>query len=154
MYADVYRHRWEQVYLIVNESEQSKWDFPYIWVPKITGKMCLRQKQTEKNTKKMGVGYWGRSHMGRNLWPPEGWNGFGLLCGLWRCPGSQELVPRGPKVAKVLMEWTQAQMAGLMVSQPHLAHRWGKDGRAIMDCPQGESQRLAFVTSEKQAETE
>lgn len=56
--------------------------------------MCLRQKQTNSphpraHTHTKGVGYWGRSHAGGDLWHPEGWSSFGLLWGLGKCLGSQ-----------------------------------------------------------------
>lgn len=46
-----------------------------------------------------GVGYWDRSHMGGNLWHPEGWSSFGF--NLWGMESALTL--RGPKVTKVLM---------------------------------------------------
>lgn len=78
--------------------------------------------------------------MGGNLWHPEG---LALVF-----PGvyGSVLAPRDPKVTK---------LAGLMVLRSNLAHRcqrkWGKEGRAVMGCPQEGSQRSAFVTSGKQA---
>lgn len=118
MYADVYRHRWEQVYLIVSQNEANE-------ISLIFGFQKLKRKCAwgRNKTKQKRWGYKGRTtwenHWHRRL------DDVSLFWRLWKSPGHITW-SQGPYVATGLPGWTWHKWTRFKVPHHHLSHQCQK----------------------------